>query len=604
MAYTPPVGAQVALALAGAYSSPPGDQVAVEFRDPDDGLPPVVRYTVGGAGLPWQAAPGRRKSSLLRYGRAVQLRARTDASWATAPGRAAAPVQPWAVVPRRAAAPAAPWTTAPRRAAQTEQPWGRVPLRATSKPLPWGMPPRRGSDAVVPWSAPPRRAAATEAPWGVPPRRGAGASIPWALPPLRSRRIVMPWSYAPRVRWRNEGPGVDPPTEPPNTHYTPPRGNRVALALICPQQDFDGDEVPVPLGPAACYFAWPRPRRYIVLNSAAVVRLPERTPVPVSALSLRTSVDDVVWALSMQLADPAALSLLLPDGDGPKTVEVNVNGYVWTAIIESYDRERQFPAPRVSVSGRSQAALLDAPFAAVRSFVQTAERQAQQLIDEELDLTEFTADYQALTWLVPGGVWHYDALTPLAAVREVAAAAGAVVQSHPWDKVLVIAPRYPTSPWDWTATAPDKHIPDDIVIRDSLRPASAPLYDYVLVSGEQVGVSDPIQRTGSAGAIRAQQIVDKLITTHPVALERGRNVLSDRGEQALVSLDIPLFPTSAVGMPGLVLPLQLVEVVEPTSWLALAVGCEIEVQRVMQESASVLTVTQSITLERHYSDAN
>jgi hypothetical protein len=235
---------------------------------------------------------------------------------------------------------------------------------------------------------------------------------------------------------------------------------------------------------------------------------------------------------------------------------------------------------------------------------QPADRQAQQLIDDELDLTGFTAEYDTLTWLVAGGVWHYAASTPIAAVRDIAAAAGAVVQSHPWDKILQIRPRYPVSPWAWVGTAPDKQIQDDIILRMQMQLESRPLYDYVLVSGDQVGVSDPIIRDGSAGDVRAEQVVDRLITQHDVAAERGRNVLSDRGEQARMSVEIPLFAPAVTGQPGLVLPLQLVEVIEPTPWKALAIACEISADVTEENGVALLSVRQSLTLERHMTDAN
>ena len=290
----------------------------------------------------------------------------------------------------------------------------------------------------------------------------------------------------------------------------------------------------------------------------------------------------------------------LTEGDGPKVIEINLNGHVWTAIIESHNRARKFPGPRVTVTGRSQTALLDS---AKRSTVSDTDMQAQTLAEAELDLTGFSLDWDTLTWLVPAGAWAYQGLTPIAAVRKAAEASGAVVQSHPWDMRLRVVPRYPVSPWAWGVTAPDKQILDDIILEDSLTVVSQPVYNYVLVSGDQVGVSDPIIRTGSAGDIRADLVSDPLITTHDVAAERGRNVLSDRGEQARIDLSIPLYPISESSMPGLVLPAQLVEIVEAVSWKGLAVGTSIDVSMQSSGGASALVIKQRITLERHYTDA-
>jgi hypothetical protein len=429
--------------------------------------------------------------------------------------------------------------------------------------------------------------------------------VPWRHPPLRTRRWWLPWSYAPPLRWTVHSPGVHPPHNPPPPHYVPPAGNHVAVAFACPQLAFDGNLVPVPFGPAACYFAWPRPRVYIVENSAAVVRLPERTPVSVTSIDLSQTIDDVHWSMRMSLGDPAALELLKADADGPKVVEITINGYVWTAIVEAYTQNRQHPQRTVEVSGRSQTALLDAPYAPLRSKVETEDRLAQQLVDEELDGTGFAADYDTLSWLVPAGVWHYDAQAAISSIKAVANASGAIAIADPWDKVIRIAPRFAASPWAWSTAPADKFVQDDIILRDSLRLVSKPKYDYVLVSGEQVGVSDPIIRDGEAGTTRAQMVIDALITDHTVALERGRNVLCDRGEQALVDVTIPLFAADVPDTPGLVLPLELVAVVEPMGWKSLAIGTAISAS--MQQAGqgkAVLVVEQTVTLERHYTDAD
>lgn len=605
MAYTPPAGNLVAIAFAGAYTAPAGNLVAIAFADPvpPDPEPEVpVRWTGRAASLPWAPAPRRARQVRARYGNAATLKRRALLPWSQAPRQSAAIQTAWGSLPTLASRVLLPWTAAPRLPSHTAAiPWTGLPRFASSAALPWGLPARVATAAPMPWTAPPRVEIAVSLPWGVPPRAAASAQIAWTAPPDVIRRWWLPWSYAQRVRWRVHSPGVDPPSPVDPPHYVPPAGNRVAINFACPQLTFPGNQVPVPFGPAACYFAWPRPRRYIVLNSASVVRLPERTPIPVSSISLASTVDDAFWSVGMTLADPAALAYLLPDGGGLKVVEINLNGHVWTAAIESHTRNRRFPTTGVSVSGRSQACILDT---APRSLVSDADAQAQSLAEAELDLTGFTLDYDTLTWLVPAGVWSYERTTPIAAVRRIAEASGAVVQSHPWDTELRIVPRYPVSPWAWGVTAPDKQILDDMIYEDSLQVVSRPLYNYVLVSGDQVGVSDEILREGEAGDVRANMITDPLIVEHDVAAERGRNILSDRGEQAQIDLVIPLYPASATDMPGLVLPLQLVEVVEAVSWKGLGISTQINAQmRDGGNGASVLVIDQRITLERHYSDA-
>jgi hypothetical protein len=608
MAYTPPLGNVVPLNFAGAYTAPIGNVVPLNFADPEppDPEPEVpIRWTGRGAALPWTHAPKRSRHVCSSYSVAAQARRRTRLPWSQAPQVAASLRVPWTSLPSLHAHAWWRWTYAPAVVLKPVGiPWGALPRVDSAASLPWTMPPMMGAAAPLSWRNPPRLDLAASMPWTAPPRLEAVSDILWMAPPDVIRRWWLPWGYADRVRWRVRGPGVDPPDVDPPWQYEPPQGNRVAVAFACPQLDHPGNQVPVPFGRAACYFAWPKPRRYIVLNSAAVVRLPERTPIPVSAVSLSSTIDDAFWTVGLTLADPAALAYLLPDGDGLKVVEINLNGHVWTASIESHTRNRRFPTTGISVSGRSQACTLDAPYAQLRSLVSDADAQAQSLAEAELDLSGITLDYDTLTWLVPAGAWRYDGATPIGAVKAIAAASGAVLQSHPWDTELRIAPRYPVSPWLWNATAPAKQIHDDMIYEDTLRVVSRPLFNYVLVSGEQVGVSDEILREGSAGDVRATMVVDPLIVEHDVAAERGRNVLCDRGEQAQIDLTIPLYPASAPEMPGLVLPLQLVQVHEVVAWKGLAVGVQIEAQvRQGGNGASALVIDQRITLERHYTDA-
>jgi hypothetical protein len=93
-----------------------------------------------------------------------------------------------------------------------------------------------------------------------------------------------------------------------------------------------------------------------------------------------------------------------------------------------------------------------------------------------------------------------------------------------------------------------------------------------------------------------------LINTGAVAAERGRNILSDRGEQASIDLVLPLFAEPlGEGQTGRVLPLDLVEVQsEEGTWPGLCTGVRIDVR--MDSRATV--IEQTLTLERHYSDAN
>ncbi|WP_240796956.1 hypothetical protein [Stenotrophomonas maltophilia] len=133
---------------------------------------------------------------------------------------------------------------------------------------------------------------------------------------------------------------------------------------------------------------------------------------------------------------------------------------------------------------------------------------------------------------------------------------------------------------------------------------SAPLYDAVVVTGELPGkgVTCKVRKDGEAGQLFAQQVSSPLINVAAAGAERGRNILSDRGEQAAVDLTMPLFPKPLKpGEVGPIMPLDLVEVFGAAGrWHGQCESLRVDV--VIDQQAVV--IEQAVTLERHYSDAN
>jgi len=361
---------------------------------------------------------------------------------------------------------------------------------------------------------------------------------------------------------------------------------------------------PLNLGVSACYVVRPQRRTYIVINSISVVRLPDRAPIQVSSISIASSVNAWGSSFDLELADSTELGLLKPTASGPRLVEITLNGYVWTALIENYGRRREWSSTGVTLSGRSRTALLAAPYAPGRVKATTEQRSAAQLVAEELADTGFSSTYDTVDWLVPPGAWFYDSTPALDAISRLAEASGAVVQSHPAEASLRVRARYPNSPWDWRDRTPDHVVQEDIVSNESLQMRSAPLYEAVVVTGELAGkgVTCMVRRAGEAGQLFAQQVSSPLINTSAVAAERGRNILADRGEQAAIDLVLPLFAGPLLpGEVGRILPLDLIEVVgEEGTWHGLCTAVRTEAR--IGDTAAV--IEQTITLERHYSDAD
>lgn len=535
-----------------------------------------------------------------------------------APSAGTAPLTRWTAAATAAATARIPWgslgrleriwalrqRTAEALAAGIQARWRNLPQVQQHGAAAWSNTIALGHGASSDWQTSEQRERELSGSWyGVLAQRHRTAGLAWDNGLPLERRCLLPWGIAPLAPWIVTPPVVTPPPPEPGRV----RGNRIPLNLGCPPARLNGN-IPLNLGVTACYAVRPSRRVYIVINTIEVVRLPDRAPIAVETVDISGGIGAFGYDLQMTLADASHLGLLQPGAGGPAEVEVSMNGYLWTFVIESHSRQRQWSDAQglvrtVTLSGRSRTALLGVPYAPARSTVSAFNRQAQQLVDEELEDTGYTADYAALNWVVPAGAWFYEATTPIDAIARVANASGAVVLSDPAAKQIRIVPRYPVSPWEWLSSTPDRELVDDVILSESLSVRSVPQYDAVVVSGELQGkgVLVRVVRDGEAGTLYAQQATDALINTVAVATERGRNVLCDRGQQAQIEVMVPLFPAASTVGPHRVLPLELVQVLDAAgAWIGLATAVRISGRR---ENDAVV-IDQTISLERHYTDAN
>jgi len=247
------------------------------------------------------------------------------------------------------------------------------------------------------------------------------------------------------------------------------------------------------------------------------------------------------------------------------------------------------------VRGRSRVAYLAEPYAPKRSFTPSVPFTARQLAENELTrpalVTGFSLDWRLPDWLVPPGSWSVQSLTPMGVIGRIVEAVGGYVNAHPRFKTLIAQSRYPTLPWEWSTTAPDRTLPLDVVKTLNLRWQEKPAFNAVYVSGERVGVTAQVLRAGTAGDLLAPMVVDALITHADAARERGRAVLADTGKQALVTLELPLLPAIGLLDPGL-----LIAVGDGNSpWRGL-----VRATRIAATWTESLAIRQTIEAERHY----
>lgn len=582
----------------------PGDRIPLAFA-PDGPAPPepeIVGDVTAGAGVRWGGLQSQRRCASVVSAPFAGIRTPWRGAWGGLVARLARSGSVWGGLQAARAAQAAAWRAGgPWLAAGLSGPWTSKPTTSAAPTLRWQQRlPLLRRRSQLDWTVPPSHVQRSGVVWGgllALQRRADGI---WTVPPKFETPARIPWGQGHGLEWVVRPPPAPPPA--PGGPRPPVYGRTVALAIRCRKYIHHGQRVPLRFGNLACYAARDLQKAYVVLNTIEVVRLPDLLPIAVDAVSLGSSRDAWCWDAQLQLADPAQLAAVQPTATGPRLLRITINGYQWVIAVESFGRGREFGQARVDIAGRSVTAQLSDPYAPARSAEVSATRTMQQLAEAEVAGTDVTVQYDTVDWLVPGGAWYYDSQTPMSALLRIAAAAGAVVQSDPALPQVRIAPRYPVSPWDWTTTAPDVQIQDDIVTGERLQLQSRPQFDAVIVAGEKVGVAARVIREGEAGQTYAPQQIDQLMTHADGTRERGRNVLADRGGQAAVEHDIPLFPAPlGTGEPGLVLPLQLARrVAAEGTWHGVATAVRINATR----QGAAVDVVQTVTLERHYTDAD
>ncbi len=591
MPYSPPAGAFVGLRLV-TQELPAGQFVGLLLGIAPD--PPPTRTAPSlwaGPGAAWAQLPTRHIAApRVRFGDAgaivVTVAAPHQQGVRTSPVLASA----WLMNTRRERLQTLPHAQLRRESATVRGPWVHIARRTRETASAWDMLQLRSTVLASGYLHPERRAATWASAWLDSQRRSIEAATPYTDATQRERRTALRWGDAAAAAWVVLPEPVDPP-EPPTPSTS---GRYVGLNLACPLHTGGGAHVPLLLGRVTCAHLYPRRRVYHVLNSASIVRLPDRAPVHANSVSLSIDTSQFAWSLSADLSSAAAFALLRPTAEGPREIEVTINGYVWTAVVDGFDEGAGWSANTWRVNGRSRAAYLAEPYAPKRSRVVELTRTAQQLAAIELDLTDWELDWTALDWLVPAGVHTVDRQTPIAAIQRIAASVGAFVHADRVDDVLHVRPVYPYAPWAWSVESPAVVLLPDYTLSRSGRFEGGVRPELAIVRGERAGVQTRVLRAGTSGAQSAGVFVDPLVTTHAAGAARGLYELARIGPRQLVELEMPL--SSGSGMPGLIEPGQLVLVDGAESYRAVTTACRISAQR----QGATLKVRQTIGVERHY----
>lgn len=515
-----------------------------------------ISTAVAGVRARWQNAAPRPAGMVAPWG---DLQAR-DVPLA-APYVSAEPQQPplhveWSDQPKRSHEVAAPWTgTARSFRPPVMLPWGDVLAKRGFAVVPWGeLLAQKERPVLLPWGTPPARTKPLEAPWTG--RLGLARDL------IAVWGDGVPLSRPELIRWGQGQISAPPITIPIGTDPTNP-----------------------PLPPV------PVQTVYYVNNTATLLRLPDLTPVEALSGSLTFDWGSWAWTLQAVLCRPSDLEVLEPDGSGiAQLVRITLNGWPWTFRIESFTDAPTFGKQAIQVNGRSVSCELAAPYALPRTFSYDDDLNAQQIALAELEDTGWTLDWQLVDWLVPASTFSYSQKTPMDVISQIAAAAGGTVQSDPNNKQLIVLPRYPVSPSDFATATPDLVLPMNILTARPLSFTPNPAYNRVFVAGQANGINARVTRTGTAGDLPADPVVDSLICDIAAATARGKYILDSSGNKSTVGLKMPLFPSTM--SPGLMRGGQLAQVNASTPWRAVVTAIRIDFGRP--------TIWQTATVERSY----
>jgi len=278
------------------------------------------------------------------------------------------------------------------------------------------------------------------------------------------------------------------------------------LNFICLCHEVDAHNVILNFGVDDCIPAIPNQNWWYILNSLSVTRLDNDAEILVYDGNYRS--DRSSWAWSYSLTVPhTEISKLEPINGQPVILKILVNGHEHHMLLENRTRSRNFGNITYTLTGRSQTALLDAPYAPLRSFLQENERTSVQLAQAELDrvFSDTVLNWQLiddLGWIVANNSLSYSNLAPIAAIKLIAESGGGFIYSEKGSNTLSIKPLYKKTFWDtFTVDDYDRLVPESLVTSQSTDYELYPDYNGITLTNDRTGKQGQVKRTGTAADV-------------------------------------------------------------------------------------------------------
>lgn len=359
----------------------------------------------------------------------------------------------------------------------------------------------------------------------------------------------IPWDVARAVYYRKSS--VDPIVSQPKPEYV----GSTDLNFVCLCHDIDSHNVILNFGADDCIPGIVNKNWWYIVNDLKVTRLDNGQEIQVNNGDYRC--DRSSWCWSYNLTIPFYEKSKLEPIDGqPVILKIMVNGNEHRMLLENISRSKQFAKEVYRLSGRSPTALLDAPYSPTRSFTQENERTSVQLVQAELDRvnSDIVLNWElidALGWVLPTNSLSYSNLTPIAAIKLIADAAGGFIYSEPNSNTLTIKPKYKKTWWDPIAVNEyDRVIPESVVTDLSTDYTVYPDYNSVFLTNDRNGDTGQVKRVGTAGDVLQESVNSPLLTSTAAMHSRGREVLAKAGMVETHSLLMPITQEIGQFLPG------------------------------------------------------
>ena len=326
-------------------------------------------------------------------------------------------------------------------------------------------------------------------------------------------------------------------------------------------------------------------------------------PLDLLALNLTTDTASYCWQGDITLS-PASFAKLNIDGRAAgdeAVITLRINGNRWDILAEDYRDTRKFIGHSYTVTGRSITAKLGADYAKGRHSKYDAARYARQIADEQLNLLPYTiAAWEAVDWLIPGDTYTVSGQTPVEVIADLAYAAGAYVESHPYEAQLFVRPvwRQPA----WAKPTPALTIPANLILSVSGQRRISERCNAVRLTpaAEQIGGAKAkgglVYREGTDQQPEASTLTHAAYTDTDVMRAAGIHALSETGTHKIETVQLPWAEKYQLPLASLGAVWAFAE--QGQTWQGVIKGVSVAVE--LDGGAPV--VTQTVTIDRYLGD--